>query len=123
MQTTCDDYGFAAALKRFNTRVQEEKETLIANTDRLMSEPLLSKKDAARLAELEKRFGGGEFFLNTASAIIGVKSVGGIVLRVLGSSSHYSAFADIPGAVYASGRPKLVVEYKGQYIDLAHLWV
>jgi hypothetical protein len=123
MQMTHDDDGFKAALMRFNTRVQEkEKETLYANTDRLMSEPLIYTTDAARLAELEKRFSGGTFFLNTAKAIIRVKSVEQFI-HVLGSSFHYSAFADIPGATYTSGRPKLVVDYKGQYIDLAHLWV
>ena len=120
MPFTVTDDGFTAALDRYKARRQKE---LFARTDRLMNMPLINTIDPAMLAELEKRFVGGTFVLNTSTASIDIRAVEGCFIHVKDSPYYYSCFGDIPGATYSSGRPKLVVIYMGQYIDLSHLWV
>ena len=110
-----DDTGFDAALERYRGRV----------IDGLMAQPLVATTDPLKLAELEKLYVGGEFVLHandfhtTVSSLLWGDSK---FIYAKAFQAGYKSFAEIRGATYSSGSPKLMVIYRGMFIDLAYLW-
>jgi hypothetical protein len=89
---------------------------------------LTQTTDALRLKELQERFNGGVFVLSTATSHIDIE------YRYENISEVYSSFNDRimmskTNHTYSSfnqmgadGRPRVMVVYKGLYIDLSHLF-
>jgi len=81
---------------------------------KLCCDPLTAKTDLGRLMELEYRFPRAAFVLTTATRQIEVSAADRILCRT--SEEQGDAFADF------GARPSLMVEWRGMYIDLSHLF-
>ena len=87
----------------------------------LCLKPLIGKTDSLKLKELEQRFPGGKFLLTTYSEQHMINSV----LRLGGIYSHISNITYIDFKSFGLGeneKPNLMVEWKGLYICLSHLF-
>jgi len=139
------DAAYDAAVARASAaRARQAKQARDnAATDAILAEfrgsrPLPNTSDPLRLADLEKRFVGGEFVLSTRTVQLEVayspgpsasdpkflyvtqKQADGTLVPF--EQEFYWSFDEIAGATNSAGQPNLMVVYLGQYIDLSYLW-
>lgn len=88
----------------------------------LCMKPLITDEDALKLLELERRFPGGVFVLSTAKTqfVISYKRVANIYHQIYNAEIDMSFFnfSDYCG----NEKIQLLVEWRGMYIDLSHLF-
>ena len=89
----------------------------------LCMRPLKEKTDALRLDELQKRFPGAKFVLTTTHQQYEITYKDDLDYgNIYCEDAHISApFFDIFGT-FANGKPQLMAEWRGLYIDLSHLF-
>lgn len=89
--------------------------------NKLCCKPLTMMTDAGRLEELEKRFPGGTFVLSTDRIYEIAYKPNSVYGDICCEEAHISApfFWHFGGC---EGKPKLMVEWRGMYIDLSHLF-
>ena len=103
-----------------------------AELKKLCNTPLTGATDALKLKELEERFPGATMILTTATEQLEIEHVyyemstypetwcHQIYSKKLERSVFY--FTDFGASARASGKPQLMAEWNGLYIDLSHLW-
>jgi len=89
----------------------------------LSMKPLTMLTDGGRLEELEKRFPGAKFVLTTKDRQYEITYKHNIRYgNIYCENAHISApFFDSFGT-FANGKPQLMAEWHGLYIDLSHLF-
>jgi hypothetical protein len=94
--------------------------------------PLTGATDGLKLKELEERFPGGTMLLQTSTGIFEVEHVYYDIASYPENWCHqiysrkleksFMNFSDLGKSPRSNGKPQFMVEWKGLYIDLSHLF-